>query len=192
MTPAPASASNDLRAHLEKVLFDEETIFRRLDELAGEITRDYEGKNLTVVAILHGGLVFMADLLRRVHLPLKMESVSVASYHGGTESSGVVTFNQVNLPEISGEHVLILDDILDSGRTLHAIREKLEREGSPASIRSCVLLDKKVNRGVDIAAEYVGFEIEDEFVVGYGLDYRGHYRNLPLVGTLRAGFIEND
>ncbi len=172
------------------MLVDEDAIASRLDELALEITKDYEGSNLTVVAILHGGIIFMADLLRRVHLPLKMESVSVASYHGGTQSSGEVTFNQIALPDIDGEDVLLLDDILDSGRTLHAIRAKLEREANPASIRSCVLLDKKTTRAVDFKADYVGFEIGDEFVVGYGLDYKGHYRNLPHIGVLKPEYVD--
>ncbi len=189
MNPPAISGDRQLRDHLEKILVDEETIARRLDELAVEITRDYAGRNLTVVAILHGGIMFMADLLRRVHLPLKMESVSVASYHGGTQSSGEVTFNQIALPVIDGEEVLLLDDILDTGRTMHAIREKFEREASPASIRSCVLLDKKVARAVEFEADYVGFEIGDEFVVGYGLDYQGRYRNLPFIGTLKEEFI---
>lgn len=185
-----AAVANQLSDHLEKVLFHETTILSRLDELAREITADYDGKSLTVIAILHGGLMFMADLLRRVHLPLKMESVSVASYHGRAESSGVVTFNQVSLPELEGEHVLILDDILDSGRTLRAIRTKLAEEGNPASLKCCVLLDKQVPRAVDIAADYVGFKIDDEFVVGYGLDYQGRYRNLPFIATLHSDFIK--
>ena len=107
--------------HIEKILFEEPRILARLDEIAAEITRDYQGKDLIVVPILHGGLILVADLLRRVKLPLKMECLSVASYHGGTESSGQVTFNQLNLPDLGGAHVLVIDDILDSGRTLDAI-----------------------------------------------------------------------
>ncbi|MFV1995346.1 MAG: hypoxanthine phosphoribosyltransferase [Verrucomicrobiales bacterium] len=174
---------------LDRVLFHETTILSRLDEMAQDITRDYEGRNLKVIAILHGGIIFTADLLRRIHLPLKIDSVSVASYHGGTESSGVVTFNQLNMPEIEGEHVLLMDDILDSGRTLSAIREKLTKEGRPASIKICVLLDKKIARAVDIDADYSGFEISDEFVVGYGLDYRGDYRNLPFIASLSRSAV---
>ena len=191
MAPPATSEDRQLRDHLEKVLVDEAAIAARLDELAVEITREYAGRNLTVVAILHGGIMFMADLLRRVHLPLKMESVSVASYHGGTRSSGEVTFNQIALPAIDGEDVLLLDDILDTVRTLHSIKAKFEGEASPASIRSCVLLDKKAARTVEFEADYVGLEIGDEFVVGYGLDYQGHYRNLPYIGTLRAEYIDD-
>lgn len=179
-----------LMNHLESVLFHEQTILARLDELAQEINAEYEGKNLTVVAILHGGLVFMADLLRRIHLPVKVESISVASYHGGTSSSGTVTFKQLELPDLSGQHVLILDDILDTGRTLLAIKERLLADCHAESVKGCVLLDKKARRAEEVNADYVGFEIDDHFVVGYGLDYQGHYRNLPLVGTLKPEYIQ--
>lgn len=158
--------------------------------MAHDITRDYKGKNLTVVAILHGGLILLADLLRRIQLPLKMESISVASYHGGIESSGVVTFNQTKLPDFTGEHVLIVDDILDSGRTLHAIGKRLKAECKAESVKTCVLLSKRKERAAEVQADYVGFEIDDEFVVGYGLDYRGHYRNLPFIGILKANAVD--
>ena len=175
--------------HLDKVLFDEATILSRLDELAGRITADYEGKSLTVVAVLHGSLMIMADLLRRIRLPLKMECLSVESYHGGVESTGSVKFNMTRMPELSGEHVLIVDDILDSGRTLEAIIEKLSGACQPQSIRVAVLLDKQTSRETSIEPDYVGFEIDDLFVVGYGLDYQGRYRNLPLIGTLKSEHI---
>lgn len=173
---------------LERVLFDEGTILRRLDEMAVQISHDYRDRELTVVAILNGSLMFMADLLRRIPLPLKLDCLSVASYHGGVESSGELIFRQVALPDIAGRHLLILDDILDSGLTLAAVREKLETAG-PASIRACVLLQKKKTRRRSIDADYVGFEIEDEFVVGYGLDYMERYRNLPCIGVLRKDLI---
>ena len=174
-----------MRDDVEKILFHESTILVRLDELAAQLTEDYRDKDLTVVAVLNGSLIFMADLLRRVPLPLRVDCLSVSSYHGGTESSGVVTFHQTSLPDIDGRHVLILDDILDSGRTLHAISAKLRAETKPLSVRSCVLLAKRKERAVEAAADYVGFEIGDEFVVGYGLDYEKRYRNLPFVGVLR-------
>jgi hypoxanthine phosphoribosyltransferase len=175
---------------VENILFHEQTILSRLDELARRITEDYEGKELTVVAVLNGSLMFMADLLRRIPLPLKLDCLSVSSYHGGMESSGVVTFDQTSMPDIDGRHVLIIDDILDSGRTLHAICEKLRRECRPESLRICVLLAKRKVRAQELAVDYVGFEIGDEFVVGYGLDYDERYRNLPFVGVLRASAIE--
>jgi hypoxanthine phosphoribosyltransferase len=171
------------------VLHHETTILSRLDAMARDIMRDYAGKDLTVVAILQGGLILMADLLRRVQLPLRIETISVASYHGGTESSGTVTFLQNRLPDLNGRHVLLLDDILDSGRTLHAIRARLAAECAPASVRICVLLRKRKQRECIVEAEYVGFDIDDEFVVGYGLDYDGHYRNLPYIGVLKPDII---
>ena len=170
---------------IERTLFHEQTILSRLDALAAEITAAYRGKELTVIAVLNGSLVFAADLLRRVPLPLKLDCLSVASYHGGTESSGVVTFNQLRLPDIAGRHVLIVDDILDTGRTLNAICEKLRQEARPLSVAICVLLRKAKVRAAELEADYVGFDIGDEFVIGYGLDFQERYRNLPFVGTLR-------
>lgn len=171
------------------VLHHETTILSRLDAMARDIMRDYAGKDLTVVAILQGGLILMADLLRRVQLPLRIESLSVASYHGGTESSGTVTFLQNRMPDLNGRHVILLDDILDSGRTLHAVRARLAAECSPASVSICVLLRKRKQRDCVVEADYVGFDIDDEFVVGYGLDYDGHYRNLPYIGVLKPEVI---
>ena len=165
------------------ILHHETTIYARLDALANQITNDYRGKEITALAILHGSIIFMADLLRRIPLPLRMESLNVSSYHGGMDSSGTVTFHQ-DLPDLRGQHVLVLDDILDTGRTLHAIRERIVEEMQPASFRVCVLLQKRKLRAKEVDADYVGFEIDDEFVVGYGLDYQGHYRNLPYIGVL--------
>ena len=173
---------------LERVLFDEATIHRRLDEIAAQITNDYRERELTVIAVLNGSLIFMADLLRRIPLPLKLDCLSVASYHGGTKSTGEVVFRQVALPDVQDRHILILDDILDSGLTLNAIRRKLE-EASPRSVRVCVLLEKKIVRAAPVEADYIGFEIGNEFVVGYGLDYMERYRNLPCIGVLRKELI---
>ena len=167
-----------------RVLFSTETIAARLDEMATEITAFYTGKPLTVLAILNGSLVFAADLLRRIHLPLHFECLQVASYHGGLESSGVVTFLQNTLPDLKKRHVLVLDDILDTGRTLHAVKLKLLQEAKPADVRVAVLLSKRKERAEPMEADYVGFQIEDEFAIGYGLDYEGRYRNLPEVRVL--------
>jgi len=174
---------------LERVLFDEPTIHRRLDQIAAKISEDYRDRELTVIAVLNGSLVFMADLMRRIPLPLRLDCLSVASYHGKTETSGEVIFNQVAPPEVRDRHVLILDDILDSGHTLAAIREKL-KTARPRSIKVCVLLSKKKRRARAVDADYLGFEIEDEFVVGYGLDYDERYRNLPYIGVLRRDLIK--
>jgi hypoxanthine phosphoribosyltransferase len=174
-----------MQKDIERTLFHEQTILQRLDQLAASITRDYEGKDVTVVAVLNGSIFFMADLLRRIQLPLRLDCLSVSSYHGATESSGHVTFDQNSLPDVAGRHVLILDDILDTGRTLHAICTRLRAEGNPLNIRICVLLRKLKARAKEMEADYVGFDIGDEFVVGYGLDYQERYRNLPFVGVLK-------
>ena len=173
---------------LERVLFDEPVIHRRLDEMAAQITNDYRDRELTVIAVLNGSLIFMADLLRRIPLPLKLDCLSVVSYHGKTQTSGEVIFKQIALPDVVDRHILILDDILDSGHTLAAIQEKLQT-AKPRSIRICVLLNKKKQRARVVDADYIGFQIEDEFVVGYGLDFMERYRNLPCIGVLRNELI---
>jgi hypoxanthine phosphoribosyltransferase len=178
-----------MQEDLERVLFDEATILRRLDEMAAQISRDYRDRELTVIAVLNGSLIFMADLLRRIPLPLKLDCLSVASYYGKAQTSGEVIFKQIALPDVMDRHILILDDILDSGHTLAAIRDRLET-AKPRSIRSCVLLSKKKTRVRHVDADYVGFEIADEFVVGYGLDFMEHYRNLPCIGVLRKELIK--
>jgi hypoxanthine phosphoribosyltransferase len=178
-----------MRGDLEKVLFDEPAIHRRLDDMAAQISNDYRDRELTVIAVLHGSLMFVADLLRRIPLPLKLDCLSVASYHGKAQSSGEVVFKQITLPDIEGRDILVLDDILDSGSTLAAVRETL-KTARPHSIRICVLLSKKKQRAREVEADYVGFEIEDKFVVGYGLDFRERYRNLPYIGVLRRKLLE--
>ena len=177
-----------MQGDLDRILFDEATIHRRLDELAARISHDYRDRELTVIAILNGSIILVADLLRRIPLPLKLDCVSVASYHGGIKPSEELVFRQVSLPDVAGRHLLILDDILDSGATLASIREKLETAG-PLSVRICVLLAKKKTRARAVTPDYVGFEIADEFVVGYGLDYMERYRNLPCIGVLRKDLI---
>jgi hypoxanthine phosphoribosyltransferase len=168
-----------MRGDIERVLFDEPAINRRLDQLAQQISNDYRDRDLTVIAVLNGSVIFVADLLRRIPLPLKLDCVSAVSYHGKAQTSGEVIFKfatakpscsgQVALPDVVDRDVLIVDDILDSGHTLAAIRDKLET-AKPRSIQVCVLLSKKKQRARRVDADYVGFEILDEFVVGYGLD----------------------
>ncbi len=175
-----------MQRQLERVLFRAEEIATRLDELAAEITRDYQGKELSVLAVLNGSLIFMADLLRRIPLPLQLDCLRVKSYHGGTVSTGHVEFDRTALPDIDGRHVLLLDDILDSGHTLAAIIETIKSGANIQSLKSCVLLRKLKRRSRPVEADYVGFDIEDEFVVGYGLDYQEQYRNLPLIGVLKT------
>ena len=168
---------------IKKILYHESTILSRLDELAREITEDYQGKDLTVFAVLNGSFIFMADLLRRIPLQLQVDCLSVSSYHG-TKSTGRVSFRQAQFADIRDRHVLILDDILDSGMTLHTVRERLAAESGALSLKVCVLLRKSVSRERHVEADYVGFDIPNEFVVGYGLDYNQRYRNLPFIGVL--------
>ena len=178
-----------MRNDIERVLIDEAVIEKRLDAMAALIERDFPKGTLVVIILLKGALVFAADLLRRVARPLEIECLNVASYHGGTESSGKVDFLDRHFPEVRGLHVLLLDDILDTGRTLHAVMGRLREEGA-AAVRVGVLLAKDKARAAAVRADYIGFEIGDEFVVGYGLDYRGKYRNLPYVGVLKAAVAE--
>lgn len=186
-------ATRPLYDHLERILFTEAEIKARLVEMGAQITAEYEDRRqLTIVTILQGGMLFMADLIREIHLPMKVDSISVASYHGGTESSGTITFNENRLPDLKDRHVIVLDDILDTGRTLHAITNRFRNECSPLSVKSCVLLSKKVDRAAQIEADFYGFEVENEFVVGYGLDYNGEYRNLPEIGVLKPEFYTHE
>lgn len=169
---------------ISKILFHETTILSRLDVLADEITEHYKNKEFTVISILNGSFIFMADLLRRIQLPMQIDCWSVSSYHG-TKSSGSINFRQRDIADVSNRHVLLLDDILDSGLTLHTIKQKLLHEKNAQSVKCCVLLNKQVSRNADIEADYTGFFIGQEFVVGYGLDYNEKYRNLPYVGILK-------
>ena len=170
---------------IKKILLHESTILSRLDQLAQQITEDFRDKsNITVISILNGSFVFMADLLRRIPLPIQIDCWSVSSYHG-TKSKGEINFRQHEIANVRDRHVLLLDDILDSGLTLATIEERLLYEKSAKTVSCCVLLEKNVQRTSDIKVDYVGFNIENEFVVGYGLDYNENYRNLPYIGVLK-------
>ncbi|MBN8711039.1 MAG: hypoxanthine phosphoribosyltransferase [Verrucomicrobia bacterium 61-8] len=168
---------------ISEVLFDEATILHRLDTLARKISAEYEGKDLTVVALLTGSVIFMADLLRRIPLPLQVDCLAVSSYHG-TQSKGTVTFRQTPVADLSNRHVLILDDILDTGITLRTVLDHFAKDKTILSLKSCVLLRKLIEQPRKAEADFVAFDIPNAFVVGYGLDYNERYRNLPLVGVL--------
>lgn len=168
---------------LEKVLFTEEQIRARLAELGEEIWRDYEGKDLLLVGVLKGAILVMADLMRTLPGSVPMDWMAVSSYGSGTKSSGVVRILKDLDTDISGKHVLIVEDIIDSGLTLSWIRSNLESR-EPASVEICTLLRKPDAAKVEIDCKYVGFEIPNEFVVGYGLDFDEQYRNLREIGTL--------
>lgn len=185
--PRPARGANPVppqwRQDLSDVLITEAQLRRRVNELARAIAHDYAGKDLTLVALLTGTVVFLADLLRRLELPLRLDFMGVSSYRAGTESHELIYTKELRL-ELEGRDVLLVDDILDTGRTLTAVTAKLHSLG-PRSLRTCVLLEKPARRAEPLRADYVGFVIPNAFVVGYGLDYAERYRNLPFVGVLR-------
>jgi len=166
------------------VLIDEGTIARRVAELGERITEDYRGRDLVLVAILKGSLTFTADLMRRIALPLSVDFLEACSYGSSTDSSGAVRVLKDLANPIEGRDVLIVEDVLDSGLTLNKVTEHL-RAKSPASLRLVTLLDKPARRRVAITPDYRGFEIPNEFVVGYGLDHAERHRNLPFIGVLR-------
>ena len=175
----------DLVNDIGEVLLTEEQIANRVAELGRKISADYAGKNLTLVSVLKGSLPFMADLMRQISLPLRIDLMEVSSYGGtATESSGLVRIIKDLSASISGEDVLLVEDIIDTGLTLNYLVRYL-RGKNPASLKICTLLDKPARRLVEIPVDYQGFEIPDQFVVGYGLDYSERYRNLRFVGVLR-------
>lgn len=174
---------------IKEVLISEEQLAAKVAELGARISKDYEGKKLIILGVLKGSVVFMTDLLRQITIPVEMDFMAVSSYGSGTKTSGVVKILKDLDRLIQGYHVLIVEDILDSGMTLSYLTELL-RDRSPASIRIATLLDKPDRRKVDIKPDYVGFRIPDEFVVGYGLDYAELYRNLPYVGVLAPHVYE--
>ncbi|MCI8652385.1 MAG: hypoxanthine phosphoribosyltransferase [Angelakisella sp.] len=177
------------RSDIREVLISEEQLAAKVAEMGAAISRDYQGKKLMIIGVLKGSVVFMSDLLRRITIPVEMDFMAVSSYGSGTKTSGVVKILKDLDRLIQGYHILIVEDILDSGMTLSYLTELLQ-DRSPASIRIATLLDKPERRKVDIRPDYVGFQIPDEFVVGYGLDYAELYRNLPYVGVLAPHVYE--
>jgi len=173
-----------------EILLTEEQIQNRVQELADKINADYEGTTLDVLCILKGSLVFAADLIRRLTIPLRIHFMQVRSYGGRTQSSGTVHLHFSSDYELKQCDVLLVEDILDTGITLEFVQEHLGQKNLKSS-RTCVLLDKPVRRKVNIRPDYVGFEIEDHFVVGYGLDYKEFGRNLPYIGVIHHEDTEN-
>jgi hypoxanthine phosphoribosyltransferase len=173
----------DLGADLAKVLIAEDRLQERIRELAEQIDADYDGKELLIVGVLKGAVMVMADLARALHLPVAMDWMAVSSYGTGTKSSGVVRILKDLDTDISGRHVLIVEDIVDSGLTLSWLVSNLQSR-EPASLEICALLRKPDAVKTEIDVKYIGFDIPNEFVIGYGLDYAEKYRNLPFVGTL--------
>ena len=176
--------ARDMGADLAEVLLTEEQINNRLDELAAAIDADYAGRDPLLVGVLKGAIMVMADLSRRLSLPVEQDWMAISSYGSGTKSSGVVRILKDLERDITGRDVLIVEDIVDSGLTLSWIMSNLSSRG-PASVEVCTLLRKPDVLKVDVPLKYVGFDIPNEFVVGYGLDYAERYRDLPFVGLLR-------
>ena len=172
---------------LDRILVTEEEIAEAVRKLGAQLTEDYRGKDLVLLCILKGAIVFFGDLMRAIDLPLETEFMAVSSYGDATRSSGVVQIRKDLDHDITGRHILIVEDIIDSGVTLNYLKGHLATRGA-ASIRIATLLDKPARRRVDLKADYVCFEIPDAFVVGYGLDYGERYRNLPVIGVLAPRF----
>lgn len=174
------SMDNDI----DHILVSEDALQAKVNEMGAQISRDYAGKDLLLVSILKGSVVFMADLMRAISVPCRVDFMSVSSYGSGVKTSGVVKIvKDLDIP-LAGYDLLVVEDILDSGMTLSYILELLQSRG-PRSIRLCTLFDKPERRTVDITADYVGTTVPDAFIVGYGLDYDEKYRNLPFVGILK-------
>lgn len=165
------------------VLLSEEEVDRRINEIGKQITKDYEGKNIHLICVLKGGVFFMCELAKRIEVPVSMDFMAISSYGADTKSSGVIKIVKDLDESITGKDVLVIEDIVDSGRTLSYLLEML-KDRKPNSLRLCTLLDKPDRRVIDVDVDYTGFQIPDEFVVGYGLDYAQKYRNLPYIGVV--------
>lgn len=174
----------DMMQDIERILVSEEEIHSRIREVGAQLARDYAGKQPIFIGVLKGVVPFFAEMVQAVPIPCQMDFMSVTSFEGGTQSTGKLTFRKDIDHSIEGRHVVILEDILDSGSTLKYIKELLLKR-NPASLKICTLLDKPSGRTVELEADYVCFTIPAAFVVGYGLDYEDYYRNLPFVGVLK-------
>lgn len=168
-----------------KILFTHEQIWRRAEELGLEISEDYEGEELILIGTLKGAIPWMADLMKNITLDTQIDFVSASSYGSGTESSGKVLLKKDIGLDLRDKHVLIVEDIVDTGNTLKVLKEYFEEKG-PKSVKICTLLDKPARRTADVKAEYIGFVVDDLFIVGYGLDYDQKYRNLPYISYLEG------
>ena len=166
-----------------KILFTQEQIWRRAEELGQEITEDYAGEKVVLIGTLKGAVPFMADLMKNISLDVEIDFVAASSYGSGTESSGEVILKHDITLDLKGKHVILVEDIIDTGNTIKALKAYLQKRG-PKSVSICTLLDKPARRRVDVKGDYIGFVVDDLFIVGYGLDYNQKYRNLPYVGVV--------
>lgn len=178
-----------MEKNIREILFTEEQIEKKLEELGAKITADYQGKNLLLIGVLKGANVFMCDLMRKIQMPLSIDFIAVSSYGLSTESSGVVKIIKDLDHSIEGKDVLIVEDIIDTGLTLDYLYHNLLSR-KPESFKICTLLDKPERRKTDIKVDYKGFDIPDEFIVGYGIDYAEQYRNLPYIAILKKEAYE--
>lgn len=178
------------RKEIERVLISRGNIAGRVEALSREIRRDFAGRDLVVVAILNGTVMFLADLIRHLSIPLRLDFIGVSSYRANTESGELVFTKELRL-DVAGRDVLLIDDILDTGKTLARVTARLQK-ANPRCVRSCVLLEKAARKVEQVKADYVGFSIPDLFVVGYGLDFAERYRNLPFIGVLHPHMYRSE
>lgn len=179
---------NLLEKDVKKILFSKEQIDARCEEIAQLIDKDYEDKKPLLICVLNGALPFFANVLTRITIPMEYSSIKVSSYDG-TETTGNINIGNYNVEELNGRDVLIVEDIVDTGHTMKALLEHLNKVSSPKSVEILTLLDKPSRREVEVKTKYVGFEIANEFVIGYGLDYNELYRNLPYIGVIKEEAI---
>ncbi len=182
---------NIMAKDIDHILLDEETIRRRVKELGEQLSDDYEGKEVVALCVLKGACVFFTDLVRAMRIPISMDFMGISSYGDAVKTSGIVKITKDLDTSITGKHVLIAEDIMDSGLTLSHLK-RLLHERQPASVKVCCMLDKPERREADITPDYCGFIIPNEFVVGYGLDYGQKYRNLPYIGVLKPEIYKQD
>ena len=187
MTKTP-SVQTELEQAVGEILIDEVTLAARVAELGSEVSEDYQGRDLLLIGVLKGAVFFMADLMRHLTVPCEVDFMAISSYGDATDSSGIVRILKDLDINIEGRHVLVVEDIIDSGLTLSYLMRNLESR-EPASLEVCALLTKPSRREIDVPVRYVGFEIPNKFVVGYGLDFGERYRNLPFVGVLSEHLI---
>lgn len=178
-----------LEKDVDEILISEQQLHRRVKQIADQLMEDYRGKDLVMIGILNGAVVFYIDLLMEMDMPVEMNFMAVSSYGNSTVSSGRVRIEYDLEADIEGKHVLIVEDIVDSGKTMESLIDLLQTR-KPASIKICTLLDKEERREVNLNLDYVGFKVPDVFIVGYGLDYAGKYRNLRYIGTLKPEIYE--
>jgi hypoxanthine phosphoribosyltransferase len=181
-------SQTELERAVGEILIDEDTLAARVAELGAEVSADYQGRDLLLIGVLKGAVFFMADLMRHLTVPCEVDFMAISSYGDSTDSSGIVRILKDLDINIEGRHVLVVEDIIDSGLTLSYLMRNLESR-EPATLEVCALLTKPARREIDVPVRYVGFEIPNKFVVGYGLDFAERYRNLPYVAVLSPEFI---